>query len=78
RYMVLLLSAVVVLAGLPLLEVPVLSGGREELPIDAVNATGAALLLISALATVIWHRKRVVALLMISVVGLMVSIAFTR
>ncbi|MCF4008503.1 monovalent cation/H+ antiporter subunit A [Rheinheimera sp. UJ63] len=78
RYMVFLLSAVVVLAGLPLLDVSVLAGGREELPIDAVNATGAALLLISALATVIWHRKRVVALLMISVVGLMVSIAFTR
>lgn len=78
RYMVLLLSAVVILAGLPLLDVDVLSGGRDELPIDAVNATGAALLLISALATVIWHRKRVVALLMISVVGLMVSIAFTR
>ncbi|WP_445428514.1 monovalent cation/H+ antiporter subunit A [Alishewanella sp. HL-SH05] len=78
RYMVFLLSAVVILAGLPLLDVSVLSGGREELPIDAVNATGAALLLISALATVIWHRKRVVALLMISVVGLMVSIAFTR
>ncbi len=78
RYMVLLLSAVVLMAGLPLLDVDVLSGGRAELPIDAVNATGAALLLISALATVIWHRKRVVALLMISVVGLMVSIAFTR
>ncbi|MCC5450824.1 monovalent cation/H+ antiporter subunit A [Rheinheimera sp. UJ51] len=78
RYMVFLLSAVVILAGLPLLDVSVLAGGREELPIDAVNATGAALLLISALATVIWHRKRVVALLMISVVGLMVSIAFTR
>lgn len=78
RYMTFLLVAVVVLAGLPLLDISVLSGGRPELPIDAVNATGAALLLISALATVVWHRKRVVALLMISVVGLMVSIAFTR
>lgn len=78
RYMTFLLVAVVVLAGLPLLDISVLSGGRPELPIDAVNATGAALLLISALATVVWHRKRIVALLMISVVGLMVSIAFTR
>lgn len=78
RYMTFLLVAVVVLAGLPLLDISVLSGGRPELPIDAVNATGAVLLLISALATVVWHRKRVVALLMISVVGLMVSIAFTR
>ncbi|GHG76760.1 monovalent cation/H+ antiporter subunit A [Alishewanella longhuensis] len=78
RYMALLLTAFVVLAGLPLIQMETLSGGRAEIPVDAVNATGAAMLLISAFATVVWHRKRVVALLMISVVGLMVSIAFTR
>lgn len=78
RYMALLLTAFVVLAGLPLIDMDTLYGGRAELPVDVVNATGAAMLLISAFATVIWHRKRVVALLMISVVGLMVSIAFTR
>ena len=78
RYMVLVLLAFIVLAGMPLVELDTLWGGREELPIDAVNATGAAMLLIAAFATVVWHRKRVVALLMISVVGLMVSIAFTR
>ena len=78
RYMALLLTAFVVLAGLPLMQMETLSGGRAEIPVDAVNATGAAMLLISAFATVVWHRKRVVALLMISVVGLMVSIAFTR
>jgi multicomponent K+:H+ antiporter subunit A len=78
RYMTLVLLSFVVLAGIPLTGLPMLWGGREELPIDAVNAAGAAMLLIAAFATVIWHRKRVIALLMISVVGLMVSIAFTR
>lgn len=78
RYMALLLTAFVVLAGLPLIQMDTLNGGRAEIPVDAVNATGAAMLLISAFATVVWHRKRVVALLMISVVGLMISIAFTR
>lgn len=78
RYMALMLTAFVILAGLPLIQMDALGGGRPEIPIDAVNATGAAMLLISAFATVVWHRKRVVALLMISVVGLMVSIAFTR
>lgn len=78
RYMALLLTAFVVLAGLPLMQMDALGGGRAEIPVDAVNATGAAMLLVSAFATVVWHRKRVVALLMISVVGLMVSIAFTR
>jgi multicomponent K+:H+ antiporter subunit A len=63
---------------MPLTNLPVLWGGREELPLDAVNVTGAVMLLIAAFATVVWHRKRVVALLMISVVGLMVSMAFTR
>lgn len=78
RYMTLTLLSFVILAGLPLLDLATLWGGRDELPIDAVNATGAVMLLIAAFATVLWHRKRVVALLMISVVGLMVSIAFTR
>ncbi|WP_019675241.1 monovalent cation/H+ antiporter subunit A [Arsukibacterium perlucidum] len=78
RYLVFLLMAIVVLAGMPLLQLDTLFGGRPELPVDAVNATGAAMLLISAFATVVFHRQRVVALLMISVVGLMVSIAFTR
>jgi multicomponent K+:H+ antiporter subunit A len=78
RYMTLVLLSFVVLAGVPLTGLATLWGGREELPIDAVNAAGAFMLLIAAFATVIWHRKRVVALLMISVVGLMVSIAFTR
>ena len=78
RYMTLTLLSFVILAGLPLTDLVTLWGGREELPIDAVNATGAVMLLIAAFATVLWHRKRVVALLMISVVGLMVSIAFTR
>ena len=78
RYMTLTLLSFILLAGLPLTDLVTLWGGRAELPIDAVNATGAAMLLIAAFATVVWHRKRVVALLMISVVGLMVSIAFTR
>ena len=39
---------------------------------------GAALLMIGAISTVIWCRKRVISLLMLSVVGLMVSVAFTR
>ena len=78
RYMTLTLLSFILLAGLPLTDLVTLWGGRAELPIDAVNATGATMLLIAAFATVVWHRKRVVALLMISVVGLMVSIAFTR
>ena len=54
-------------------------GGQKQLtPIDVHNAVGAALLMIGAISTVIWYRTRMISLLMISVVGLMVSVAFTR
>ena len=53
RYMTLVLLSFIVLAGMPLTNLAVLWGGREELPLDAVNATGAAMLLIAAFATVV-------------------------
>ncbi len=78
RYVVLLLLVVVIFAGLPLFEMEKLVGNQGLTPIDPHNAIGATLLIIGALATVIWHRVRMVALLMISIVGLMVAVAFTR
>lgn len=78
RYMKLLLLSFIVLAGLPLINLDTLWGGRAELPVDAVNLAGVTMLLIGAFATTVLHRFRLMALLMISVVGLMVSIAFTR
>jgi len=65
-------------AGWPLFEMRQLAGASELTPIDFHNAIGAGLLIIGALATVIWHRSRMISLIMISIVGLMVSVAFTR
>ena len=78
RYLTIIFLVVLVFAGWPLFEMDHLSGQKDLTPIDSHNAIGAALLMIGALSTVIWYRKRVIALLMISVVGLMVSVAFTR
>ncbi len=78
RYLLLMLLSVLVLAGGPLFEMQVLKGAKATSDVDVHNAIGAALLMVGALATVIWHRVRLVALLMISIVGLMTSLVFTR
>jgi multicomponent K+:H+ antiporter subunit A len=78
RYLMLMFVFVLIFAGWPLFEMHQLSGQKELTPIDLHNAIGAALLMIGAISTVIWYRARVVSLLMISVVGLMVSVVFTR
>ncbi len=78
RYLMLMFVVVLVLASWPLFEMAQLVGQKLPTPIDAHNAVGAALLMIGAVSTVIWYRNRVVSLLMLSVVGLMVSVAFTR
>lgn len=78
RYLVLMLTLVLLCAAWPLFEMHQLGGDKILTPIDMHNAVGAALLMIGAISTVIWYRNRVVSLLMVSVVGLMVSVAFTR
>ena len=78
RYLMLMFLMVLIFAGWPLFEMSQLIGQKQATPIDVHNAVGAGLLMIGAVSTVIWYRIRVVSLLMISVVGLMVSVAFTR
>jgi multicomponent K+:H+ antiporter subunit A len=78
RYLVIMLGVVLLCAGWPLFEMQQLAGSMPRTPVDVHNAIGAGLLIIGAIATVIWHRSRMVALLMLSIVGLMVSVLFTR
>jgi len=78
RYMWLLLMFALVLTAGPLMDLNTTAGMRPHLPVDGVEITAAVLLCLSALATMIWHRKRMIALLTLSVVGLIVSIAFAR
>ncbi|SFB92088.1 monovalent cation/H+ antiporter subunit A [Pseudoalteromonas denitrificans] len=78
RYIFLFLLSVLVLAGLPLFDMIQLAGSESLMPISPQNAVGAGLLIAGALATIIWHRVRIVSLISISIVGLMVSVAFTR
>ena len=78
RYLTLMFIVVLLFAGWPLFEMNHLAGDKALTPIDVHNVMGALLLIVGAFSTVIWYHSRVISLLMLSVVGLMVSIAFTR
>ncbi|HEY9198289.1 MAG TPA: monovalent cation/H+ antiporter subunit A [Gammaproteobacteria bacterium] len=77
RYVLLLLLSAVAVIGAGLWGAP-LSGPLPVVATDAMSVAGALLMTICALACVVWHRRRLVALLLASVVGLMVSLTFAR
>ncbi|RDL42627.1 monovalent cation/H+ antiporter subunit A [Marinomonas piezotolerans] len=78
RYTYFVLSFAIIVSAYPLLDLDTTAGQRPEIPLDALSITGAVLLTIGSLATVVWHRRRMVALLTLSVVGLIVSLAFAK
>ncbi|TXR54547.1 monovalent cation/H+ antiporter subunit A [Reinekea thalattae] len=60
----------------PLMQLNSTAGARPQLPVDTVMVAGAVLLCIASIATVIWHYLRLLSLLLLSVVGMIVSLAF--
>lgn len=78
RYLALLLVAALVVVTLGLGPLPRVSGPLALTPIDAITALGLGIMALAALVTVVFHRQRLVSLLMLSVVGLMVALAFAR
>jgi len=77
-YAAILLWSSVVLCGYPLFKLLSLTGNRELLPFDPVVAIGALVLIVCAVATVLLHRQRLLSLIMISGVGLIISLLFVR
>jgi multicomponent K+:H+ antiporter subunit A len=80
RYLALLFGSVLVLGGWAYLTgapAPV-RGAEAGLAPDAVTAAGLLALVVGSLGTVIYHRQRLKALVYLSVVGLVVSLAFVR
>ncbi|MFG6176605.1 monovalent cation/H+ antiporter subunit A [Halomonas sp. THAF12] len=78
RYMGLLLLTALGLVALGLGQMPSLAGDQPQQPVDGVLLVGAALLIFSGLATAVTHRYRLISLLMLSMVGLLVSLTFAR
>jgi multicomponent K+:H+ antiporter subunit A len=73
-----LLSVVLLVVLLPLQSLPSLKGERADLPFDAVQAFIVVVMLFFAIMTVLFQRRRLLALVLISVVGLMVCLTFVR
>ncbi|KAA0016158.1 monovalent cation/H+ antiporter subunit A [Salinicola corii] len=78
RYMLWLIVAVLFLTGSGLLDLDQLQGSRQPQPLDGLLLAGAGITILAGLGTAILHRRRLVSLMMLSVVGLMVSLAFAR
>jgi multicomponent K+:H+ antiporter subunit A len=53
-----------------------LPGTRDLLPLDLVPTIAWAILMIAALATVVMHRDRIVALILTGIVGLIIALGF--
>jgi multicomponent K+:H+ antiporter subunit A len=65
-----------VFAMIPLMELDMHVDVRPQIPVDFVTIAGATLLCVSSVATVIWHHQRLLAILLLSVAGMVVAIAF--
>ncbi|MDT8405155.1 monovalent cation/H+ antiporter subunit A [Sulfuriflexus sp.] len=55
-----------------------LSGARELLPLDGISLIAAGGLMLAAIATVVLHRQRFMALVLIGAVGLVVALIFVK
>lgn len=78
RYALLLLVSVIAVAAMPLLDLGFFVGERGLSQVDAPTGIAAAVLILSAFATAALHRQRFYALVLLSVVGLVVALAFAR
>ncbi|MCU9947408.1 monovalent cation/H+ antiporter subunit A [Pseudomonas sp. PDM13] len=78
RYLALLLLAAVVVVAVSLWPLAQLTGSRPAMPIDGASAVGMLVLSTVAVLTAVFHRQRLVALLVLGVGGLLVALAFAR
>ncbi|MDX1756544.1 MAG: monovalent cation/H+ antiporter subunit A [Marinobacter sp.] len=78
RYALLFVLSAIAVAWGPISELGVFVGANGLSPIDVPTATGALVLMLCAVGTAAMHRTRFYALILLSVVGLLVALAFAR
>ncbi|MGF2733584.1 monovalent cation/H+ antiporter subunit A [Marinobacter sp. DUT-1] len=78
RYALLLVLSVIAVAAAPLMNVGIFVGELGLSPVDPPTAIAAGVLIVCALLTAFLHRERFYALVLLSVVGLIVALAFAR
>ncbi len=55
-----------------------LFGQRELMPVDGVSVLAAFILIIASIMTVVFHRQRLISIVMVGVVGLIVALIFVK
>ncbi|MFB9147391.1 monovalent cation/H+ antiporter subunit A [Halomonas alkalicola] len=78
RYQALLLLTALAMVAVGLTRLDALTGPLGLQPVDGMLVLGAALIVFGAIGSALSHRWRLVSLLMLSVVGLTVSLTFVR
>lgn len=78
RYVMLVLFSSLVLVIYALTPLEALAGSVALTPLDPITVGGMVILCVASVLTVLFHRRRLVSLMVLSVVGLMVSLAFAR
>jgi multicomponent K+:H+ antiporter subunit A len=76
RYTTWLVVIALAVAGAPLLEMESAAGTLPQQAVDLPVLVAAVLLLIGTVATVVFSHQRLLALVMVSIVGLIVAVAF--
>lgn len=76
RYTTWLVVIALAVAGAPLLEMESAAGSLPQQAVDLPVLVAAVLLLIGTVATVVFSHQRLLALVMVSIVGLIVAVAF--
>ncbi len=78
RYLALLLLSAIVMTGLGLSQMELLRGNRSLQSVDGLVVLVACVMIFGAVGSALAHRWRLVSLLMLSMVGLSVSLTFVR
>ncbi|OZB34936.1 MAG: monovalent cation/H+ antiporter subunit A, partial [Pseudomonas sp. 34-62-33] len=78
RYLAWMLGSALTLVVIALSPLEQLTGSVPMTPIDPLTVTGMLILMVTAVLTVVFHRRRLVALMILSAAGLMVALAFAR
>src|SRR5690606_31815909 len=78
RYLLWMLLSALLVSGVWLAQLSSLWGPVPLTPVDGATLAAALMLMAAAGATAFWHRRRLVSLIMLSVVGLFVALAFAR
>lgn len=76
RYVAALLILTIIFVLPEIYQITQLTGSRAQQPINSVAIVGAIMIMFAALGTAAFHHHRLQALMMLSVVGLMVSLTF--